>query len=154
MEHRAKSAGCADTYSYCIMRLREHVVNDQLQICYVKETHMSDITLILGYNASGKSTYTESYVTKGYTRLNRDELGGKLDSLPLLLEDLYKKGTRQFVLDNTYADIESRKSIIEFGKKLGLPVNCIWLDTSFENAQFNACQRMIRKVGRLLTPKR
>jgi hypothetical protein len=29
MEHRAKSAGCADTYSYCIMRLREHVVNDR-----------------------------------------------------------------------------------------------------------------------------
>jgi hypothetical protein len=29
MEHRAKSAGCADTYSYCIMRLQQHIVNDR-----------------------------------------------------------------------------------------------------------------------------
>jgi HAD superfamily hydrolase (TIGR01662 family) len=114
---------------------------------------MSDITLILGYNGGGKSTYAESYVAQGYTRLNRDELGGKLDSLPVLLTDLHKKGNRKFVLDNTYADIESRKSIIECGKKLGLPVNCIWLDTSFEDAQFNACQRMIRKTGKLLSPE-
>lgn len=111
------------------------------------------IVLVMGYNAAGKSTHVTEYTDKGYHRLNRDELGGKLDNLPKIVADLHKKGTKDFVLDNTYVDIESRKSIIECGKKLGLPVKCVWLDTSFENAQFNACQRMIRKAGRLLDPE-
>jgi HAD superfamily hydrolase (TIGR01662 family) len=113
---------------------------------------MSEIVLVLGYNAAGKSTYVKEYTDKGYHRLNRDELGGKLDSLPQILTDLFKKGTKSFVLDNTYVNVESRKSIIDCGKKLGIPVRAVWLTTSFEDAQFNACQRMIRKAGRLLDP--
>jgi len=114
---------------------------------------MGEIVLILGYNAAGKSTLVEEFTKKGYHRVNRDELGGKLDSLPQIVTDLYKKGTEKFVLDNTYVNIESRKSIIECGNKLGIPVGCVWLETSFEDAQFNACQRMIRKAGRLLDPE-
>lgn len=110
------------------------------------------IVLVMGYNAAGKSTYVSEYTDKGYHRVNRDELGGKLDNLPKLVADLYKKGIKDFVLDNTYVDVESRKSIIECAKKLGASIKCVWLDTSFEDAQFNACQRMIRKVGRLLDP--
>lgn len=110
------------------------------------------IVLVMGYNAAGKSTYVNEYTEKGFHRVNRDELGGRLDSLPQYVADLHKKGTKKFVLDNTYVDAESRKSIIECGKKLGLPVHCVWLTTSFEDAQFNACQRMIRKAGRLLDP--
>jgi len=110
------------------------------------------IVLVMGYNAAGKSTYVNEYTDKGFHRVNRDELGGKLDSLPKLVAELYKKGTKNFVLDNTYVDVESRKSIIECAKNLGLPIKCVLLDTSFEDAQFNACQRMIRKAGRLLDP--
>jgi HAD superfamily hydrolase (TIGR01662 family) len=95
----------------------------------------------------------EEFTKKGYHRVNRDELGGKLDSLPQIVTDLHKKGTEKFVLDNTYVNIESRKSIIDCGNKLGIPVGCVWLQTSFEDAQFNACQRMIRKAGRLLDPE-
>ena len=113
---------------------------------------MSEIVLVLGYNAAGKSTYVKEYTDKGYHRLNRDELGGKLDTLAQMVADLFKKGTKNFVLDNTYVDVASRKSIIDVGKKLGVPVKCVWLTTSFEDAQFNACTRMIRKAGRLLDP--
>jgi len=111
------------------------------------------IVLIMGYNAAGKSTLVENYTKDGFHRVNRDELGGKLDNLPLIVADLHKKGTKKFVLDNTYADIESRKSIIECAKKLKLPIKCVLLDTSFEDAQFNACTRMVRKVGRLMDPE-
>jgi len=113
---------------------------------------MSEIVLVLGYNAAGKSTYVKEYTDKGYHRLNRDELGGKLDTLATILTKLHKDGVKDFVLDNTYVDVASRKSIIDTGKKLGVPVKAVWLDTSFEDAQFNACQRMIRKAGRLLDP--
>ena len=111
------------------------------------------IILVLGFPAAGKTTLVEEFTKVGYHRVNRDELGGKLDNLHLIVADLHKKGTDKFVLDNTYADIESRKSIIECAKKLKLPIKCVWLDTSFEDAQFNACQRMIRKVGRLMDPE-
>lgn len=114
---------------------------------------MDEIVIILGYHAAGKTTHVENYTKIGYHRLNRDEIGGKLDTLPLMVADLYKKGIRKFVLDNTYADIESRKSIIKCAKQLCLPIKCIWLDTSFEDAQYNACQRMIRKVGHLMSPE-
>lgn len=113
---------------------------------------MSEIVLVLGYNAAGKTTYVKEFTDKGYHRLNRDELGGKLDSLPQILADLFKKGTKSFVLDNTYVDVASRKSIIDCAQKLGISIRAVWLDTSFEDAQFNACQRMIRKAGRLLDP--
>jgi HAD superfamily hydrolase (TIGR01662 family) len=111
------------------------------------------IILVMSYPAGGKTTLTENYTKDGYHRVNRDELGGKLDNLPLIVADLHKKGTNKFVLDNTYADIESRKSIIECANKLKLPIKCVWLDTSIEDSQYNACQRMIRKVGRLMDPE-
>jgi len=111
------------------------------------------IILVMSYPAGGKTTLTENYTKDSYHRVNRDELGGKLYNLPKIVTDLHKKGTQKFVLDNTYADIESRKSIIECAKKLKLPIKCVWLDTSFEDAQFNACQRMIRKVGKLMGPE-
>jgi HAD superfamily hydrolase (TIGR01662 family) len=113
---------------------------------------MSEIVLVLGYNAAGKSTFVKEFTDKGYHRLNRDELGGKLDSLPRHVATLHANGIKNFVLDNTYVDVASRKSIIDCGKELGIPVKAVWLDTSFEDAQFNACQRMIRKTGRLLDP--
>jgi HAD superfamily hydrolase (TIGR01662 family) len=110
------------------------------------------IVLVMGYNAAGKSTYVKEYTDKGFYRVNRDEVGGKLDDLPNIVAVQHKMGTKDFVLDNTYMDIESRKSIIACAKKLKLPIKCVWLDTSFEDAQFNACVRMIRKVGKLLDP--
>lgn len=110
------------------------------------------IVLVISFPAGGKTTYVKQYVDRGYHRVNRDEIGGKLSDLPKIVEDLHRQGVQDFVLDNTYMDIASRKGIIECAKKLKMPIHCDWLDTSFEDAQFNACQRMIRKMGRLLDP--
>src|SRR5581483_5961737 len=110
------------------------------------------IALVVALPAGGKTTYVKECTDKGYHRVNRDELGGKLSDLPKIVEDLHSKGIEKFVLDNTYVNKESRKGIIECAKKLGLPIHCVWLTTSFEDAQYNACQRMIRKMGRLLDP--
>jgi histidinol phosphatase-like enzyme len=114
---------------------------------------MDEIVLISGYPAAGKSTLTEGYVTCGYHRVNRDTIGGSLDGLVAHVQKAYNDGKRKFVLDNTYANRESRKSIIDCAKSLGLPIHCVWLNTSFEDAQFNACQRMIRTAGVLLMPE-
>jgi histidinol-phosphate phosphatase family protein len=112
-----------------------------------------EILLVMGYPASGKSTYVEKKLREGYTRLNRDTLGGSLDSLAARLAAEIAAGRRSFVLDNTYPTIESRRPIIAIGKEHNIPVRCLLLGTSIEDAQVNACIRMIRMEGKLLMPE-
>jgi HAD superfamily hydrolase (TIGR01662 family) len=111
---------------------------------------MAEVVIVMGYNGAGKTTYAlENFPT--HHRLNRDLLGGKLKDLPIALDKALKDGVQNVVLDNTYADVESRSGIIACAKEHKIPVRCIWIDTSLEDAQFNACQRQIEKHGRLLT---
>lgn len=113
---------------------------------------MKEIVIVMGYNAAGKSTLVEEFVGQGYYRLNRDLMGGTLDQQAQLAASAVQNGHPTIVLDNTYADKASRQSIIQVGKQLGVPVRCVWLATSFEDAQLNACMRMCQKAGRILMP--
>lgn len=114
---------------------------------------MNEVLIVMGMGAAGKSTHTQEYVARGYQRINRDELGGKLDGLLRHLDKAKAAGQPQIVMDNTYATAASRKPVIGWGKTNGYEVGCVWLDTSFEDAQLNACLRMVRKRGRLLMPE-
>lgn len=111
---------------------------------------MNEIVVVMGFNASGKSTLVQEFVDQGYTRLNRDIMGGTIEQQAQHAAKIINKGS--VVLDNTYPTVESRKSIIAVGKRTGVPVRCVWLTTSFEDAQFNACMRMIERTGKLLGP--
>jgi len=111
------------------------------------------VTIILGYNGGGKTTLTKK-LFPNHARLNRDEIGGKLKNLPQHLVKLLTKDTMtDVVLDNTYADVESRSGVIDVCTQFGVRCDCIWLDTSIEDAQVNACQRMIQKYGHVLSPE-
>lgn len=110
------------------------------------------IVIIMGYNAAGKTTLVKKYVDDGFYRVNRDELGGRLKDLHEYVVAAHKEGHTKFVLDNTYRNVEARRKIIETAKTLGMPIHCVWLDTSFEDAQFNACTRMVRQTGILYGP--
>lgn len=88
-----------------------------------------------------------------HQRLNRDQLGGKLKNLPAKLDSLLQRGITDVVLDNTYATIESRAGVIEVCRKHKIDCECVWLDTSIEDAQVNACTRMIQKYGSIFDPK-
>lgn len=109
-----------------------------------------EIVILCGYPAGGKSTLVQEFVDRDFHRINRDETGGGLSDQNTLIKQAHEKGLRWLVLDNTYLTKESRKAVIDIGKELGLPVRCVWLKTSFEDAQFNACLRMIHKTGKLL----
>lgn len=110
---------------------------------------MPEIVIVMGYPAAGKTTVVEQY-QKTHIRLNRDELGGASTKLNQILADRIESG-ESFVLDNTYPTIKSRAAVLKIGKEANIPVKCVWLKTSIEDAQFNACQRMIRKYGKLLS---
>lgn len=108
----------------------------------------------MGYNAAGKSTLVQEFVNKGYLRSNRDILGGSLDDQAIYIDRTIRdNGFSKIVLDNTYPSVKSRASIIKVAKSNKLPIRCIHLTTSLEDAQLNACLRMIRKLGRLLQPE-
>lgn len=110
----------------------------------------SEAVILMGPPAAGKSTQIKPLVKQGYKALNRDTLGGKLDSLVAHLRDLFAQGARNFVLDNTYPTAESRKVVIAACEDLGLPIRCQVLTTTKEQAQFNAARRMVQQTGKLL----
>lgn len=113
---------------------------------------MTEIVLITGYNAAGKTTITKEYTDRGFTNLNRDTAGGKVNDLLLPCEAEIKAG-RSVVLDNTFPTIPSRQPFIDLAKKLGVKIHCVWMSTSFEDAQLNACLRMMKRVGKILGPE-
>jgi histidinol phosphatase-like enzyme len=57
------------------------------------------------------------------------------------------------VIDNTYVSRKSRAPVIATASKHGMPVRCIWLSTSVEDAQVNAASRIVSRYDRLLSPE-
>lgn len=107
----------------------------------------------MGYNASGKSGTAAQYERMGFHRLNRDIEGGSIDELAEKVAKLLGNGINKIVLDNTYPSVASRASVISAAKSQKATINCIHLTTSLEESQMNACLRMIRTYGKLLSPE-
>ena len=119
-----------------------------------------EIVMIMGYPAIGKSRYAETYVKKGYLRLNRDTIGCSLDDLIGIMQKKYQTGETNFVLDNTYMTKDSRASVIKWAKTEDFTLKIIWITSppkkqggpeAIEIAQYNSVKRMIDKYGKLLT---
>jgi aryl-alcohol dehydrogenase-like predicted oxidoreductase/histidinol phosphatase-like enzyme len=108
-----------------------------------------EVVLVMGLPAAGKSTIAADFVQRGYERLNRDEAGGGLKALLPRLDRLVAMGRRRVVLDNTYVSRKSRGAVVERAWTLGLPVRCVWLQTSLADAQVNAAGRLLKKYGQL-----
>jgi aryl-alcohol dehydrogenase-like predicted oxidoreductase/histidinol phosphatase-like enzyme len=111
-----------------------------------------EVVLIMGLPGAGKSTMAQSFVSQGYARLNRDTTGGSLSDLLPALDQLVAAGTARIVLDNTYLSRAARARVVTAATERGLPVRCLSLDTAIEDAQVNAVQRMLDKLGRLPDP--
>lgn len=112
------------------------------------------VILITGFPGSGKSSYTQDLVDKGYVNLNRDKLGSTekvLDQLGGLLSNV--SVVDKIVLDNTYGTKESRAEVIRIAKICNADVECWEMDTSMEDSQFNAVQRQIERTGKLMGPE-
>lgn len=116
----------------------------------------SEIVLVMGFPAAGKSTLVEQYVNEGYTRFNRDVTGGTIAGIAKKVDEYLLAiaiGHRKLVLDNLYPSVESRKSIIAVAKKHNSIIRCVHLTTSMEEAMMNACLRMMRKHDHIPDPK-
>ena len=107
-----------------------------------------EVVLIAGPPASGKSTLTEDYKKQGYVQISRDIAGGKvIDLVPHMIAAI--SDGKSVVLDNLFATVESRKPFIEHATKRKVPVVCKLMDTSIEDAQINALNRMWDRYGEI-----
>lgn len=111
-----------------------------------------DVALVMGMPGAGKSTRTTAYTDRGYERLNRDIVGGRLPQLIPHLEAHLEAGRDKVVLDNTYGSRARRNEVIEAAWRHGVPARCVWIDTPIERARVHAVTRMLDRYGRLLPP--
>ena len=132
----------------------EQVSGQQVSEQQVSEQQVSEqqVVVFVGPPAAGKTSRVQPYLDKGYMRLNRDELGGKLSGLVVKMQQAIEGGIRSFVLDNTYATRETRRPVLELAREHGLPVRCLWIDTPVEESLYNACLRMLDRQQRILSP--
>lgn len=112
-----------------------------------------EVVLVMGMPAAGKSSLARELEGEGYSRLNRDTLGGSLTALVPELAQGLAKGQRRWVLDNTYPSRAARNRVIECAWEADVPVRCIWLTTELADAQINAIERLLAAHGRLPTPE-
>ncbi len=106
----------------------------------------------MGIQGAGKTSQVDAYLSAGYARLNRDDLGGKLEDLIPELRQLLASGARRVVLDNTYPTRISRAGVISAAHDVKLPVRCRYLATSAADARFNVALRIWQRYGRMLGP--
>lgn len=99
------------------------------------------IKMIVGPPASGKTSISKKYVDQRFIHLNRDTEGGKVIDLLPKMESLLKD-KKSIIIDNLFATAESRKPFIDLAKKYD-KIDCLLMETSIEDATFNAIQRMI-----------
>lgn len=112
-----------------------------------------EVVLLMGLQGSGKSHLVEQYLADGFTRFNRDLLGGTIKDVALAMSRALASGTTHVVLDNTATTRATRATVIEQAKKHGAKVRGVWLDVPLHEAQVNVIWRMLKVHGRLLGPE-
>ena len=113
----------------------------------------ADVVLVMGIPGAGKTRLAEGYLARRYVRLNRDERGGALRELAAELDQRLGQGTRHVILDNTYLTRAARSYVIDAAARHGVPVRCVWLETSLVQAQVNMVERLLDRFGALPTPE-
>jgi aryl-alcohol dehydrogenase-like predicted oxidoreductase len=113
----------------------------------------AEVVLVMGIPGAGKTRVAEEYVARGYVRLNRDERGGSLREVAVALDEALAAGVRRAVLDNTYLTRAARSYAIESASRHGITTRCLWLDTPLAQAQVNAVERLLDRLGALPTPE-
>jgi aryl-alcohol dehydrogenase-like predicted oxidoreductase/predicted kinase/histidinol phosphatase-like enzyme len=148
---RARDVAFTDTDRETLARRFPHARwngQSRVQLTQTPRPAAGEVALVMGLPGAGKTTYADRLIRQGYIGLNRDVEGGTLRDLLPALDAALASGSR-VVLDNTYISRKSRAEVIRAASACGVPVRCIWLETSVEDAQTNAVARIVSRYGRL-----
>ena len=118
--------------------------------------HDAEVVIVMGLPGAGKTTLAERFVADGYQRINRDETGGTLRAL---IGDLERALAAPFAKASAgkprvcprqhlcLAPVAGR--VVQTAAAHRVPVRCVWLSTSVDEAQVNAASRLVTRYGRL-----
>lgn len=97
-----------------------------------------EIVIMIGYPGSGKSTIAKDLEPFGYYRID-----GDLFKTPTQMIKEAKKHIEEqsIIFDSTGGTQKRRAEFIKFAKDNNLPVRCIWVQTSIEDAMERNKQR-------------
>jgi HAD superfamily hydrolase (TIGR01662 family) len=120
---------------------REHLTRTQANQEKRMARHPLEVVMVIGAPGSGKGTVSGDFIDKGYVHLNRDKEGGQVISLLPKMTQHLSNGKR-VVLDNLFIKAADRAPFIQAAQAAGIPIRCVWLQTSIEEAQINVLNRM------------
>ena len=111
------------------------------------------IIVIIGFPASGKSTYAKKLLEK-YSKngiiLSRDTLGGAItDILPKLKELMETKNNYTIIIDNTNITADTRKPFIKLAKAANVCIEAHYIVNTIEDSQVKALHRMFDRYKQL-----
>lgn len=113
----------------------------------------AEVILLVGSPGAGKSTYARARAADGWTVLDRDSIGGRLDAVATRLDAALAAGERRLIVDATYPTRAARRPVLEVASRRGAVVRCVWLDTPLERAAVHACVRLVAREGALPSPE-
>lgn len=101
---------------------------------------MSELIILVGYPASGKSTWTRENIGD-HMVVSKDMMGSnKVKQQARQLEQHLSAG-ENVILDNTNLSIDERAQAIPIAKKYGAKVVCVWVTTPFEECMGRNAKR-------------
>lgn len=111
----------------------------------------TEMIILVGYPASGKSTFAKRNLAKhDYVIVNRDTLKTQDKCEKAVIEAL--KAKKSVVVDNTNPGKDARSTYIKLAEKLNVPARCFYFETSIEAAKHMNLYRQVQtrdKVRRI-----
>lgn len=111
----------------------------------VEKVRAQEIVVMIGYPASGKTTYTRT-LGKNYVILHGDELKTSAKMIAAAKQPVIDG--KSVVFDATNPSKAKRKEYIDFAKKFNIPVRAVHITTSMEECLIrnNQVERMLPKI--------
>ncbi len=108
----------------------------------------TDIILMAGLPASGKSSIVKDYEKLGYITLSLDKKTMFSASETATLDKEVKKRNK-VIIDNTNTVLTNRKKFIDFAKANNLTIGIHYINTSKEDCLINSLHRMYEQHGEI-----
>jgi len=108
----------------------------------------TDIVVMMGLPASGKSSITKKYEELGYIVLSLDKKTMSSATETAALNREIEKGNK-VIIDNTNTTLITRKKFIDCAKTNNLTIGCHYINTSKDDCLINSLHRMYSQYGEI-----